>query len=532
MNTRNLLWSMTSVWAGLGLAVASAAMVRPLGLGVAVGLAAGALPSTVLLVRERRQQRRLRTLAGEARRLLSMTSPVAGSTGPLPPGTDTDPGGADELRTALSALGDRMSRQIKELLKKSRNLEALIDGLPEPVIVTGDGDRVLLCNRAAERLISLEPGQMTSRSIRELFTRAELLALHDAARQGEQRRAQISLTTSSGQRTFEVGASPLPAAWGAGVFGAVLVLRDVTDLARAVEKQREFVANASHELRTPVAALRIAVETLQDSLGDEDAAVRERFLGICAAHVQRLEDMIRDLLDLSRAEAQQLPVRPATIDFADLEHSLRLVFEPICAERSLRLKFAIDENVAGSRTDPKLLHLIVRNLVDNATKFAREQTAISVRIKLAAAGATPSPSGIVVTSAASAGVTVPGLSVLTASAGGNAGSGAAQGTSANAAALTPGAESPASDRPRLVLEVQDRGQGIPLSQQERVFERFYQVDTARTGVTGRRGSGLGLALVKHACMALGADITLDSVWGAGTTVRVTIPVDFGVPAGK
>ena len=517
MNTRHLLWSMMSVWAGLGLAVASAATIRPVGLGVAVGLGAGILPSIVLVARDRRQQRRLRTLAGEARRLLSMTSPVSGPTGALPPGSAADAGAIDELRAALNALGDRMSRQIKELLKKSRNLEALIDGLPEPVIVTGDGDRVLLCNRAAERLVSLEPGQMTSRSVRELFTRAELLTLHDAARQGEQRRAQISLTTATGQRTFEVGASPLPAAWGEGVFGAVLVLRDVTDLARAVEKQREFVANASHELRTPVAALRIAVETLQDSLGNEDGAMRERFLGICAAHVQRLEDMIRDLLDLSRAEAQQLPVRPATIDFADLEHSLRLVFEPICGERSLRLKFAIDESLAGSRTDPKLLHLIVRNLVDNATKFAREQTAISVRMKLATGGA------------ASAGASQ-GLAVLASN--GNPAPGTAASAMANPAQSVQGVEHASPDRARMVIEVQDRGQGIPLSQQERVFERFYQVDTARTGVTGRRGSGLGLALVKHACIALNADITLDSVWGAGTTVRVTIPVDFAVPAGR
>jgi two-component system phosphate regulon sensor histidine kinase PhoR len=489
MNTRHVFWSLMSVWAGLGLAVGIMLLVKPAALAAGLAVCAGIMPTTVIIIRDRRQQRRLRSLASDARRLLSMTSPVSGPATPVV-STSSEAGASDELRGALNALGDRMSRQIKELLKKSRNLEALIDGLPEPVIVTGDGDRVLLCNRAAERLISLQPGQMTSRSIRELFTRPELLALHDSARQGEQRRAQISLTTASGQRTFEVGASPLPAAWGAGVFGAVLVLRDVTDLARAVEKQREFVANASHELRTPVAALRIAVETLQDSLGDEDASVRERFLGICAAHVQRLEEMIRDLLDLSRAEAQQLTVRPAVIDLADLEHSLRLVFEPICAERSLRMHFAIDRSLTGCRTDPKLLQLIVRNLVDNATKFAREQTVISVRMKMSAPIAQGS---------------------------GGAGSPTA---AANI------------DKARLVIEVQDRGQGIPLAQQERVFERFYQVDTARTGVTGRRGSGLGLALVKHACVALGAEISLDSVWGAGTTVKVSIPIDFEAPIGK
>lgn len=378
---------------------------------------------------------------------------------------DKDPAGDErELRVALEALGERLSSQVKEVAKKSRNLEALIDGLLEPVIVTGEAQRVLLCNRAAELLLGVEQGQLVGRDVRELFTRQEVMAMHEAARRGEIRAGQVTLTTSQGPRTFQVRASPLPAAWGEGVYGAVLVLRDVTELAQAVQKQTDFVANASHELRTPVAALRIAVETLQD-MGDEPEP-RERFLNMCAAHVQRLEEMIRDLLDLSRAEAHQLPVRPKVIDFADLEHSLRLIFEPICAERGLKLRFAIERTLAGTKTDPKLLQLMLRNLIDNATKFAKEATTIDVRLKRQ-----DDERGAV-----------------------------------------------------MRLEVQDQGQGIPLSQQERVFERFFQVDSARTGVTGRRGSGLGLAIVKHAVKALEGEVGLDSIWGVGTTVWVEVPV--------
>jgi two-component system phosphate regulon sensor histidine kinase PhoR len=478
MLDRDTIWPGLVTTAGViasGL-VALASESIPLTAGTALGFVAGSW--MLLIARAKRRSRRLARLTAEANRLAGLSTPQQvrenSRTALTAEISAADMNGNPRaLEQALITLGDRLGKQIKELAKKSRNLGALIDGLTEPVIVTGDDQRVIMCNNAAERMLSLEGGTLIGRSVREVFTREEVLRLHERARAGQSNVEQVVLTIPGGRRTFQVAASPLPAAWGEGVYGAVLVLRDVTELAQAVQQQTDFVANASHELRTPVAALRIAIETLQDG-GAEDPAIRDRFLSMCANHVQRLEEMIRDLLDLSRAESRQLPVRMQALDVEELERALRTIFEPICAERGLSLEFHGLALARGVMTDPRLLQLIVRNLIDNATKFAHERTPIVVTVR-----------------------------------------------------MTPESRVEGEEQPRAIMriEVKDKGQGIPLAQQERVFERFFQVDTARTGVTGRRGSGLGLAIVRHACDALGGRVGINSVWGTGTTVWVELPVN-------
>ncbi len=411
------------------------------------------------------RQARLSRLSRDARELV-MVDPAARAWS----GAAVRGQAVDVLEDAIEELGVRVRSQVKELAKKTRNLMSLIDGLDMPVFATGSGDRVVLCNRAAEELQGVTPGALNGRPVRELFTRRELLEMHDAAKGGQVRRGDVRITTESGVRTYQVSATPLPAAWGEGVFGAIMVLRDVTELAQAVVVKSDFVANASHELRTPVAALKSAIETLADAA--DDPAMQTKMIEVCGKHVLRLEDMVRDLLDLSRLEAPEIPLHLADVPLAELEDTLRLQFEPVCTPRRLSLDFRMDASLDGMRTDVKLLSLVLRNLIDNATKFAAEGTAIVIRGRR----------------------------------------------------LDPRAD---LDGHWVRMEVADRGMGIPLSQQERVFERFYQVDPARTGFTSKRGTGLGLAIVKHAVKALGGRVGLDSVWGEGTTVWMEAPVEFG-----
>lgn len=457
-----------------------------LGLGVSIGLSG--------------RRRRLSELAARARALGS-PSAVA-SEGAGGPGLGAVSARAtsvsddlDALEQSLRLVGGRFTAQAKELAKKSRNLDALIDGLVEPVLATGNDERVILANRAAAELLGATNGSLVGRPLTELFTRRELLSMHAAARAGQVGRGQVPIATPTSLRTYSVSASPLPSAWGAGVFGAVLVLRDVTELAQAVQVRTDFVANASHELRTPVTALRMAVETLQQG-ADDDGPMRARLLGMCEQHLLRMEEMIRDLMDLSRLESPDLPVHPERVSMREAEVALRLVFEPICAARHLTLTFSYPAELGTVVLDRKLLHTILRNLIDNATKFAHERTTIRVAVT----SVRPPP----------------GMAV------GDSGDGVSGSRWARFA-------------------VTDRGPGIPLAQQERVFERFYQVDTSRSGVGGvggaaagavvpgwagsaRRGTGLGLAIVKHAAKALGGSVGLDSTWGEGTTVWADLPI--------
>jgi two-component system phosphate regulon sensor histidine kinase PhoR len=266
----------------------------------------------------------------------------------------------------------------------------------------------------------------------------------------------------------------VPVAWGEGIFGAVLFLRDVTELDQAVQLKTDFVANASHELRTPVSAIRAAAETLVEGALD-DRMMGKRLSSMILTHATRLEEMLRDLLDLSRLETPDAPVVVQRVVLHDVETSLRQMFEPMLATRSLTLDFAISPDVAAIRTDPKLLLLILRNLVENAAKFAYEGTAISVAASLVSrdlASSTGLPRGVV------------------------------------------------------RFEVTDRGIGIPLQHQERVFERYFQVDQARTGPASTRGTGLGLSIVKHAARILRGRVGLSSVYKEGTTAWAEVPCDL------
>lgn len=383
---------------------------------------------------------------------------------------------------ALDELALRVEKQHKSVAKHASNLGAIIDAMDEPLIATDNQERVLLCNRSAEALLGVsrtlsEPAAgMIGRPISEVFTQAELLEMHAAARQGQTSRLRVRVMTAIGQRVLQVSALPVPAAWGAGVFGAVMILRDVTELDQAVQVKADFVANASHELRTPVAAIRMAAETLKDAVRD-DPAMAEKVAAMVLSHALRLEDLLRDLLDLSRLESPDVPLVISEIDLDALGASLSQQFEGLLHGRRLQLRFEFDDDTRGLKTDARLLTLILRNLVENSCKFAFEGSTIRI------VG-----------------------TMIEEEVGSEKGSRPLRGVAR--------------------FEVIDKGMGIPLAHQERVFERFYQVDSARSGPTTKRGTGLGLAIVKHAARALKGTVGLDSTWGEGTTAWVEVPVAF------
>ncbi len=443
----------------------SSPRVQGIALGIGTGLGLAGLGAYHLV-----QRRRLARLRALARGLLEQSGAL-GAGAEAGQASIDDEAAAGTLASQLVAIGVRLDAHAKEAAKKSRNLEALIDGLDEPVLAFGAQDAVIFCNRPAETMIGAGPGRLIGRTVRELFTRDEIVRLHEQGKAGRTARAQVPVVSASGLRTYQVSAAPLPPAWGAGRFGALLVLRDVTELAQAVQMRTDFVANASHELRTPVAAIKVAAETLLDGARD-DAGMADRLLGMIGTHATRLEEMVRDLMDLSRLESTEMPVRPGELDLDELRATLASTFEPALRQRRLGLNFEFDPRLAGATTDPRLVLLILRNLVDNATKYAHEQTTVRVVVRL----------------------------------------------------LDDAAREAAGER-TMRLEVIDKGVGIPLNQQERVFERFFQVDQARTGATSKRGTGLGLAIVKHAVRALGGRVGIDSIWGRGTTVWVEAAVN-------
>ncbi|TVQ63090.1 MAG: PAS domain-containing protein [Phycisphaerales bacterium] len=381
-------------------------------------------------------------------------------------------GAGDEIRdiqSAMGVVGETLESQRRALDQARGSLESLIDALADAAFMSSYDGVVMHCNAAASAFFGESEDRVVGRPTRSLFTRADLLSLHSAGWRDGSRQVRCRLPTPRGERTYEVVVTPLPPT-GVSAPASITVLRDVSELADTQRVKTDFVANASHELRTPLAAIRAGIETLHSAR--DDPRMTERVLQMIGGQVTRLEELVRDLLDLARVESPDLPVRPGPLRLQELIDSLRSEFEPVCAERSLTIDFALDEALDGVETDPRLCYLILRNLVENATKFCDERTTVGVVGALRRDG---------------------------------------------------------EGETRLRCEVRDRGMGIPLNQQHRVFERFYQVDQARSGgppSSGavRRGTGLGLAIVRHAVRAMGGSVGVESVWKHGTTVWFETPV--------
>jgi two-component system sensor histidine kinase SenX3 len=351
------------------------------------------------------------------------------------------PGGAATSETAAPADVD---------LSRSRRLEAALDGIAAAIVVCdGEGRRVFR-NEAAARLLSNRPGDAL---VGQAVTEAIRAAL--AGARPERRLDLISPL----RRSFSIRAFPI----GEGaVDGAVVVVEDTTELQRLEAVRRDFVANVSHELKTPTGAITLLAETLD---GETDPQVVSRLVRRMGGEAERLSNIIDDLLDLSRIESHESPV-PALVPVIDIVQEAAASLQAVAAG----LEVEIDVHdiparvaVSGDRRD---LVSAVTNLIDNGIKY--------------------SEAGGVVTVAAT--------------------------TVAD----------------RVEVSVADRGVGIPQRDLERVFERFYRVDRARSRATG--GTGLGLSIVRHVAANHGGSVRVTSVEGEGSTFVLDLPAVAVGPA--
>lgn len=375
------------------------------------------------------------------------------------------------------AAGDRADKAeaaLASLEVAHGEVSTFLHVIDEPVLVCDAQQDVILANEAACLWLDMASDDVRGRRIDEVFTSVDVLSLHARASRGEACRRRVTVAGENGNRVVEVSAVPVPVSHsgdGQGR-GVLIVLRDVSELARALEVRTDFAANASHELRTPIAALRGAVDTLQGP-ASRDEAMRTRLLTMLDENVFRLEDLIRDLLDLSRLEALEGSVKLARVPASELVCALAENFEAMCERCGVSLRFEMAGELEHLRTDRNLLTIILRNLIENAIKFSGRGDEVLVRGSVDAEG------------------------------------------------------DPRASR-ACVFEVVDHGQGIPLPMQQRIFERFYQVDASRDGSKIARGTGLGLAIVKHAVRTLGGTIRVKSVWQRGTTM--TVELAGAVPA--
>jgi two-component system, OmpR family, sensor histidine kinase SenX3 len=350
---------------------------------------------------------------------------------------------------ARQAYGPRL-RTAHQPARLPPGIAAVLSVLSSSAVVVDSNDRVLRASSAA-RAFGLVKGDRLM--VSELAALARQVRRDGEIREGE---FEVSVPRFGGRTSsFAVRVAPLGGVAGGGL---VLVLaEDQTESRRVDEVKRDFVANTSHELKTPVGALALLAETIEDAADDAEAV--RRFAGKMRQEAQRLTSLVQDLITLSRIQAVE-PVpdpRPVTLD--------AVVAEAVDRCRMKANARGITLATVGTRGlvvlgDEDLLITALRNLLENAVAYSPERTRVVISTKRV--------------------------------------DGSAE------------------------LSVADQGIGIPERDLERIFERFYRVDPARSRATG--GTGLGLAIVKHVMAAHNGRVTVRSVEGAGSTFTLSIPL--------
>lgn len=343
------------------------------------------------------------------------------------PATGTDELG--DLARALNQTAKSSQNRMDTIITDRNKLLSLLKGMVEGVVAVDRDERVLQMNSAAGKILGASPETSVSKPIWEV-TRVRQVCdtLSRTLKNGRDVKDELRLATRSQDQVVEMLASPLFDGEGELV-GAVVVLHDVSDLHRLQTVRRDFVANASHELKTPIAAIRALVETVIDdqSMRSSDQA---HFLAKIRNQSMRLSSLVTDLLTLSRLESS--PGGPVLRPI-DLRESFRVAVHallPTGEERGIDVHTEVPENPVQVLGDPEALGQLTTNLLDNAIKYTSRGGQVWVRLK-----------------------------------------------TGNGQAL---------------IEVQDTGMGIAPQDQARVFERFYRVDKARSRELGGTGLGLAI----------------------------------------
>jgi two-component system phosphate regulon sensor histidine kinase PhoR len=469
----NLLWQWVLALGGLLLVVVlglSLATTRGVSEGEFFGLAgigcALFLMAFLSSLSSESYRSRVRWLVDVCRRI------AAGDSPPVEPDSHNDE--LASLGRALSETSDRLKETIASLSAGQSRTAAILESMAEGVAVVGADERVIFSNAAFGQILGLgesEPSTGRGLMLVELVRQSELLVLVKKALT-ERRRVESDVTVGTLRpRTFAVTAAPVEAArqgnFAGGVqgnsyretLGAVLVLHDISELRRLERVRRDFVANVSHEFKTPLTAIRGFAETLLSG-ALEDADHRARFVEIIREHAERLTRLTDDLLQLSKMEAGQFALEFKPVDAAELLTSCMDTARFSAEQKKLKIELHCPPKMPAVRGDAGRLRDAIQNLLDNAVQY------------------TP-PGGRIVVSA-------------------NAKNG------------------------DVVFDVSDNGIGIPQADLERIFERFYRVDDARSREAG--GTGLGLAIVKHIVEAHTGRIWVESTVGEGSSFHFSIPI--------
>lgn len=338
-------------------------------------------------------------------------------------------------------------------------LQRIIQAMVDAVLVFNPQGEILLCNATFEKTFGLTQSTTARKTLYEVF---EHLApelsdiLLQAAQSGQAASQEYTVTQNRPPQTFLLYTIPITE--NSCVTEGVAVFHDITQVKQTEKMRRDFVANVSHELRTPLSAINGYAETLLEG-AFEDPAVAKDFIQIIFNHSQRLSQLVRDLLDLSKLESSEEPFELHPIDFIPIVEKAIQLSQKHLTEKQITCHFVPPTDFPKVLAHEGNIEQVITNLLDNAIKYTPQEGAIEIRMLVRADGFAQ-------------------------------------------------------------IDVKDTGIGIESKHINRVFERFYRVDKARSRDLG--GTGLGLAIVKHIVQSHGGEVWVSSLPGVGSTFSFTL----------
>ena len=331
-----------------------------------------------------------------------------------------------ELAAAFNRMSGELAKQISRLKESGGRLATVLSSMTDGVIALDSEEHILLANEAAGQLLGFVPEQSEGRALLEVVRNHALRQAFADAIEKRAPQQTIAETDTTPSRTLAVGATPLP---GDPCPGVVLVLHDVTEVRKLERLRQEFVANVSHELKTPLTAIKAYAETLSRG-ALEDHENRESFVEQIEQQADRLHQLIQDMLSLARIESGNTSLEIAAVPLRRVVDQCIDTHRAVADSHRVSLSTDVDVAAVQVRANEEGLRQILDNLVDNAIKYTPEHGSVTIGWQV--------------------------------------------------------------DSAHVVIEVRDTGIGIAEEHHARLFERFFRVDKARSRELGGTGLGLSI----------------------------------------
>lgn len=373
-----------------------------------------------------------------------------------------------QLSNAFNYMTIRLQEALSINEEEREKLASILTNMNDGVLAANDLNQVIVINRRAKQMLQRTEEETIGQDLFDVLGVSR--DPHPLDGEDADRTMLISIRLPEQEEDLQVRVSFMPIhRRDKGITGTIVVLQDVTEQEKLEQSRREFVANVSHELRTPLTTIKSYLEALGDG-AMADPQLAERFLNVTRNETERMIRLVNDLLQLSRLDSEQFRLKKEWTNVSDMLEEVADRFSFQARQRHLKISLNVENNLGKVQLDRDQIDQVLDNLVSNSIKYTADGGRIVISAK--------------------------------------------------------------QSEPNLVeISVADNGMGIPKKDLDRIFERFYRVDKARSRNMG--GTGLGLSIAREIIRAHGGAIHLESEYNSGTRVAFTLPAyseESGVPA--